>query len=94
MEEREAKVGLVAIACGALALGGLAAGSRVDAFAPCRVAYRIHQAVQDSLACHMYSAIGTASLLLLVAAAVSALTAGVLVVLRRNKPHTHEDARS
>ena len=58
MQERVAKAGLVAIACGALAVSGFALASRLDAFAPCRVPYRIPQAVQDSLACHMYSAIG------------------------------------
>jgi len=94
MQERVAKAGLVALACGALTLSGFALASYLDAFAPCRVLYRIHQAVQDSLACHMYSAIGTASLLFLVATVVSAVAAAILVLRRRIGPHTHKDARS
>jgi hypothetical protein len=83
MHESVAKAGLVAIACGALAVAGLVAGLQVEAFAPCRVLYRIPQAVQDSLACRMHSAIGLASLLFLVVAAGSGVATGVLMFFRR-----------
>jgi hypothetical protein len=87
------KAALVAIACGALAATGFALASRMEAFAPCRVLYRVPQVVQDSLACHIYSAINLASLLFVAAAAGSASVAGILVLLRRTGTPTRKDAR-
>jgi hypothetical protein len=83
MNEPAAKAALVAVACGALAVTGFALALRLAAFAPCRVLYRIPQAVQDSLACHIYSAISLASLLFVVAAVASGVTAAVFAFFRR-----------
>lgn len=82
MHERVAKAGLVAMVCGALAITGLVSALQVDAFASCRVLYRIPQAVHDSLACRMYSALGLVSFFFLVVAAGFGVAAGVLVFIR------------
>lgn len=88
------KAALVAVACGALAVTGFTLAFRVEAFAPCRVLYRVSQAVQDSLACHIHSALGLASLLFVVAAVGSATAAGILALYRRTKTLNDEDSRS
>lgn len=87
------KAALVAVACGALAATGFALALRLEAFAACRVPYRVAQAVRDSLACHIYSAIGLFSLLLVVAAVGSATAAGILALWRRTGSPHNKDAR-
>lgn len=83
MNERVAKTSVGAVACAALAIIGFVLTSRLESFEPCRVLYRIPQAAQDSLACHVYSAISLASLAFSAAAVGTGLVAGFLAVLRR-----------
>ena len=69
------------------AVGGLfAAAAWLDAFAPCRVSYRVSNSVYGSLACQLYSAIGLLSALLAFAACALAATAGILFLVRRRTP--------
>jgi hypothetical protein len=83
MNERTAQTGIAAAACGALALIGFVLTSQVEAFAPCRVLYRLPQAVQDSLACRMHSAIGLVSLMFVFAALAVGLAAAFMLLARR-----------
>jgi hypothetical protein len=84
MNERTAQTGLVAIACGALGLAMLAVTSLAEAFEPCRMRYRLPQAVQDSLACHVHSALGIAALLFLAAAVGVGAVAVIFACFRRS----------
>jgi hypothetical protein len=68
---------------GVLSFIGFVSASSLEFFAPCRVLYRLDQAVQDSLACQSYSAITFAAALFFCAALVFAVTAGILVLLWR-----------
>ena len=83
MNERIAKAGLLTIACAVLVLTGFVLTSSLEAFEPCRVLYRLPQAVRDSLACRVHSAIGLAALLFLAITAASAAVTGVLVFIGR-----------
>jgi hypothetical protein len=94
MDDRTAKTGAIAIACGGLALTGFALASSLDAFAPCRVPYRIPQAVRDSLACHMYAALSVASWPFLIAAVAFAAITVVLLVVRRSAGHSRRTSRN
>lgn len=80
---RIAKVASVAVGSGVLSLIGFVSASSLDFFAPCRVIYRLDEAVQGSLACQSYSAITLASVLFFCAASGFAVTAAILVFLRR-----------
>jgi len=64
MPTRTERVVLVGVACAVLAIVGLTLD--LEAFAPCRVAYRTHNPVQDSRACQTFSAIFEVSILLIV----------------------------
>jgi hypothetical protein len=90
VNERAAKIGLAAVVCGVLAFTGYALVLTIDAFEPCRVLYRIPPAVRDSLACRIHSAITLASLLFVVATAVSLAAAGVLAYWRRAGTRNHQ----
>jgi hypothetical protein len=84
MNERTAQTGLVAIACGVLGLTLLAVAFRAEAFEPCRMRYRLPQAVQDSLACHVHSALGIAALLFLAVAVGAGAVAVIFACFRRS----------
>jgi hypothetical protein len=79
MTDRAAKVASVAVGSGVLSVIGFVSARSLDFFAPCRVLYRVSQAVQDSLACQSYSAISLASLLFVLAALGFAVTTAVLI---------------
>lgn len=83
MTGRIAKVAAVAVGSGVLSFIGFVCASSLDFFAPCRVLYRTQQAVQESLACQIYSAIFLASMLFAVAALGLVVAAGVLAFSRR-----------
>lgn len=77
MDTRAATLALVALTSGALAAGGFALAAWLEVFAPCRVAYRLSPAMRDSLACQSHAAITLLSLLLVGAAGVLVIAAGV-----------------
>ena len=83
MNDRVAHFALVAAGSCVLAVVGFVVPGSLEFFAPCRVVYRMHQAVQDSLACQSYAAIGLFSLLLFLAAGILAVVTGVLMFARR-----------
>ncbi len=82
---------LTAGASGLLAAGGLATAAWLDAFAPCRVLYRLSDAVHGSLACQSYNAIVLFSTGLGFGACGMAVIAGILFLMRRHAP-PHERA--
>ena len=79
MTNRIAKVVSVAIGSAVLSIIGFLSASSLDFFGPCRVVYRVSQAVQDSLACQTYSAITLASVLFALAALACAAMTVVLM---------------
>lgn len=83
MNERIVTFAIVAAASCALAVVGFVVCGALESFAPCRVVYRTHQPVHDSLACQSYAAISLFSLLLFLAAGIFAIATGVLVFVRR-----------
>lgn len=80
------------IACGALVivatLSELLAGS-LAAFEPCRILYRSHQPVQDSVACQVHSVLGVLTAVSLVVAAALGLGASVRWLRGRAATHRH-----
>jgi uncharacterized membrane protein YidH (DUF202 family) len=66
MPARPERVALVALACAALAIVCFEVMENLEAFAPCRVSYRVHNPVQDSPACKVHGLIGLVSILLIV----------------------------
>lgn len=72
-------VTLVSVALSSAALAGLgfALVAWLDAFEPCRVAYRLPSTVSGSLACQVRAAITLFSALLASAAALTVVAAGV-----------------
>jgi len=77
---------LTAGASGLLAAGGFALAAWLDAFAPCRVSYRVGDNVHGTLACQSYSAIMLFSTLLVLGTCALAATAGILFLVRRRTP--------
>jgi hypothetical protein len=90
MNERITKVALTAVGSGILGIVGSAVVPSLEMFAPCRTLYRTDQAVEGSLACQVFSAIGLASLLFLLAAVGFGVATVVLMLLRwRAMRHVH-----
>jgi hypothetical protein len=77
---------LTAVVSGLLAAGGFAVAAWLDAFAPCRVAYRVSDDVRGSLACQSYSAISLFSAVLAFSACGLVVIAGILFLVRRGTP--------
>jgi len=83
---RALRFALTACASGLLAAGGFAGAAWLDAFAPCRVSYRVSDAVYGSLACQSYYAMDLFSAVLAFAACGLAVIAGILFLVRRDTP--------
>jgi hypothetical protein len=84
MDTRAATLILVALSSAVCAAVGFALTAWVEVFAPCRVAYRQPPAVYESLACQIHAAITLFSLLLVAAAAVCCVAAGIRLRGSRN----------
>jgi ABC-type transport system involved in cytochrome c biogenesis permease subunit len=87
MHKRAAFLALLAVTSAVAAAISALASSSLAAFEPCRVLYRTHQPVQDSLACQAHSAIGLLSLLFLLGSFVLALFAGASWFGNRRRAH-------
>jgi len=77
MPTRTERVALVGVACAVPAIVGLVVTLNLEAFAPCLVAYRTHNPVQDSPACQTFSAIFEVSILLIVISLALLIVAAV-----------------
>jgi len=77
---------LTAGGSGLLATAGFAFIAWLDAFTPCRVAYRVSDTVHGSLACQSYYAISLFSALLAFTACGLAAIACILFLVRRGTP--------
>ena len=85
---------LTAGAGGLLAASGFAAAAWLEAFEPCRVQYRVSDAVQGSLACQSYNAIVLLSWGLALGACGMAVIAGILGLARRRVPPSERAPRT
>lgn len=83
MDDRSARLGLVALASGVVAGVGFSLAAWLPPFEACRAAYRMPREVYASLACQLYAAITLFSLLLSAAVAALAIVVGVRVYLAR-----------
>jgi hypothetical protein len=86
--------GLTAGASGLLAASGFAAAAWLDAFAPCRVLYRVSDAVHGSLACQSYYAIVLFSTGIAFGACGIAAIGGILFLVRRRAPQNERAPRT
>jgi len=75
-----------AVFSGLLAAGGFAAAAWLDVFTPCRVDYRVSDAVYGSLACQAYYTLAMFSAVLAFAACGLAVIACILFLVRRRTP--------
>ena len=87
MQRRAKFFALLAIAGMAAAAIAAFVSSSLAAFEPCRVFYRTHQPVQDSLACQVHSAIGACVVVFILVALVFAVLAGVRWLSHRQVEH-------
>lgn len=85
---------LTAGAAGLLAVSGFASAAWLDAFEPCRVLYRVSDAVRGSLACQSYNAIVLLSWGLALGACGMAVIAGILGLVRRRAPPNERAPRT
>ncbi len=77
---------LTAGATGALSAAGFGVAAWADAFAPCRVPYRVSDELYGSLACQLYYTLGLFSVVLAIAACGLAAVAGILLLFRKRTP--------
>lgn len=84
MDDRSAKLALLALVSGALAALGLLLAAWLPPFADCRADYRMPREVYASLACQVYAAITLFSLLLCAVAVVMAVVVAVRFYLMRD----------
>jgi hypothetical protein len=74
---------VTAVCTALLAAAGFGLGAWADAFAPCRVPYRLSDELYGSLACQLYYTLGLFSAVLAFAACGLTVVAGILFVVRR-----------
>jgi hypothetical protein len=77
------------VSVSSLAVGGmcLALTEWLPSFAPCRVFYRTHNAVQDTFQCQAFMVLGVTGLALLLVGLVAGAIAGYFAVREYWRPH-------